>query len=182
MSLITAEHSFLRKEFYLDSWEYTQSASNAFIKLSDDTSSEQINQQLKKLLAKYRKPDPRLKIHLHLLPLREIHFNANYGEYPFRKAHLPTLYSLFAVAGFILLLAVINFVNLSTAQSFRRAKEIGVRKVLGSSRASLVWQFLTEAWLLTGLAVGLALLLVKPLLWLFRDYVPQALRLTCSNP
>lgn len=182
ISLSTAEHSFLKQPFYLSSWEYTTSSSNAFVKLAQGTTPQQVNQQLTRLLAKYRKPDPRLRLRLQLLPLSEIHFNPNYSEYPFHKAHLPTLYSLFAVAGFILLLAVINFVNLSTAQSLRRAKEIGVRKILGSSRTSLVGQFLTQTGLLTGLAVVLALLLMKPLFWLFQAYTPQGIRIEWLQP
>ena len=182
ISLSTAEHSFLRQPFYLSSWDYMTASSNAFVKLATGTTPEQVNQQLARLLSKYRKPDPRLTLHLHLLPLAEIHFNPNYGEYPFHTAHLPTLYSLFAVAGFILLLAVINFVNLSTAQALRRAKEIGVRKVLGSSRISLVGQFLIQTGLLTGLAVVLTLLLVNPLLWLFREYTPKGVRVDLLQP
>ena len=182
ISLSTAEHSFLRQPFYLSSWEYMTASSNAFVKLVQGTTPEQVNQQLTRLLVKYRKPDPRLTLHLRLLPLAQIHFNSNYSEYPFHKAHLPTLYSLFAVAGFILLLAVINFVNLSTAQSLRRAKEIGVRKVLGSSRTSLAGQFLTQTGLLTGLAVVLALLLVKPVLWSFREYTPQGISVDLLQP
>lgn len=175
ISLATAEHSFLGQSFYLSSWEYMTASSNAFVKLAQGTTPQQVNQQLDRLLTNYRKPDPRLTLHLTLLPLAEIHFNSNYSEYPFHKAHRPTLYSLFAVAGFILLLAIINFVNLSTAQSTSRAKEIGVRKVLGSSRKTLTGQFLTQTGLLTGLAVVLAFVLVKPLLWLLSDYMPQGI-------
>lgn len=182
ISLSTAEHSFLKQQLYLSSWDYTTSASNAFVRVAPGTTPQQVNEQLTRLLAKYRKPDPRLMLHLRLLPLAEIHFNPNYSEYPFHKAHLPTLYSLFAVAGFILLLAMINFVNLSTAQSLRRAKEIGVRKVLGSSRTSLAGQFLTQTGLLTGLAVILSLLLVKPALWLFKDYTPPGFRIDLLQP
>jgi ABC-type antimicrobial peptide transport system permease subunit len=77
------------------------------------------------------------------------------------------------VAAFILLLACINFINLSTAQSIQRAKEIGVRKVLGSGRANIMGQFLTETLTLTLVSAATAVFLVRPVLRLFRDYVPD---------
>jgi ABC-type antimicrobial peptide transport system permease subunit len=67
------------------------------------------------------------------------------------------LFSL--VAGFILLIACINFMNLSTARSSRRAREIGVRKVLGAERRSLIFQFIGESVVMACLAGVLALLL-----------------------
>jgi hypothetical protein len=77
-----------------------------------------------------------------------------------------------AIAVFILLLGAVNFINLSTAQSLQRAKEIGVRKVMGSGRTSLIWQFLTETGIITFLAVIGAALLVNPAMNLLSDYVP----------
>jgi hypothetical protein len=77
-----------------------------------------------------------------------------------------------AVAGFILILAIVNFVNLSTAQSMQRAREIGVRKVLGGSRSGIAVQFFTETFLLTFLAVVLAASMVTPALSIFADLIP----------
>jgi putative ABC transport system permease protein len=68
-----------------------------------------------------------------------------------------------AVGVFILLLACINFVNLSTARSANRAKEVGLRKVVGSPRSGLIWQFLTESLLLSAISIVLAIVLA----WLF---------------
>jgi putative ABC transport system permease protein len=106
-----------------------------------------------------------------LKPLSGIHFHQEYGGAG-RKASLPVLYTLMAVAGFILILAIINFVNLSTAQSMQRAREIGVRKVLGGSRSGIAVQFFTETLLLTIAAVALAALTVKPVFSLFADLIP----------
>ena len=95
---------------------------------------------------------------------------------------MPTLYSLMGIAVFILLLAIINFVILSTAQSIQRAKEVGVRKVLGSGRASLVFQFLTETLVVTLFSVGLALVLVRPVLGAFRSFIPQGVSFHLLEP
>jgi hypothetical protein len=79
------------------------------------------------------------------------------------------------IAVFILLIAAINFINLSTAQSLRRAKEIGVRKVLGSRKMAIILQFLTETFLLVFVAVTVGLLLVHPALHWFGDYFPEGM-------
>ena len=94
----------------------------------------------------------------------------------FPKAYLPLLYALMWVALFVLGLAIINFINLSTAQSFQRMKEVGIRKVLGSSRTALVGQFLLETLLLTACALALSLLLVFPVLWMFGNSIPAGVR------
>ncbi|MDP4253488.1 MAG: ABC transporter permease, partial [Bacteroidota bacterium] len=122
------------------------------------------------------------KLALSLEPLSDIHFNAHIVESSIRTAHMPTLYSLMGIAIFILLIAAINFINLSTAQSMRRAKEVGVRKVLGGSRIGLMGQFLTETVLLTFLAVLLAVLLVNPSLALFHSFLPAGLSFHLFDP
>jgi ABC-type antimicrobial peptide transport system permease subunit len=86
---------------------------------------------------------------------------------------LPVLYTVMGVAGFILILAFINFVNLSTAQSIQRAKEVGIRKVLGGGRRGITVQFFAETALLTVAAVVLAVLMVRPVLSIFADYIPE---------
>ncbi|HET6252501.1 MAG TPA: ABC transporter permease [Puia sp.] len=110
-----------------------------------------------------------------LQPLADVHFNAEYRDNR-RKAHLPTLYGLAGIAIFILVLAVVNFVNLATAQSLQRTKEIGVRKVLGSGRGALVAQFLIETGLLTALAMGIAVMMVWPVMRYFQEYIPVGVR------
>lgn len=87
-----------------------------------------------------------------LQPLTDMHFNASYDSFEYTAAHKPTLYGLLLLALFILLLACINFANLSTAASTERAKEISVRKTLGG-RKSILMKFLTtssliNSWLL----------------------------------
>src|SRR5678815_4853182 len=93
-----------------------------------------------------------------LQSINDIHFNADYGSFDDgRQAHRPTLYGLLAVALFLLLLGCINFINLTTAQSAQRAKEVGIRKTLGSGKRELVFQFLSETFLLTLLATILSI-------------------------
>jgi putative ABC transport system permease protein len=118
----------------------------------------------------------------HLQPLSDIHFNADYGDFYSRKAQLPLLYGLMGIAAFILIIAVVNFANLSTAQSFNRMKEIGIRKVMGSTRLSLMIQFLCEALLMTIFAAVLSLLLLKPALTVFHEIVPRKMVFNWWSP
>jgi hypothetical protein len=99
-----------------------------------------------------------------------------------RKVYPPTVYALIGVAVFILLIAAINFVNLSTAQSMSRAKEVGVRKVMGSRKRNIQLQFLVETLLVTVLATLLAVVLVNPVLALFHEYVPPGVHFVPTNP
>lgn len=88
-----------------------------------------------------------------LQPLGEMHLDERFETFTGNSLSRSTLWSLGAIGVFLLLVACINFINLSTAQSVNRAKEIGVRKVLGSNRLQLLGQFLSETALITFLAL-----------------------------
>jgi len=166
--------SFLKNRYSTADWKAPRGIAT-FVKLSGGVSPDRVNGQLAGFLDRHRSPNPLFKTRLYLQPLSDIHFNTDVND-DFRKANLPTLYSLVATALFILILAIVNFINLSTALSIQRAKEIGVRKVLGSGRASLIYQFLAETFLHVLLAVVIAVLLVQPVLSVFHDFIPPGVR------
>jgi putative ABC transport system permease protein len=98
------------------------------------------------------------KIGLYLQPLTKIHLYSDVtGEFE-EAGDIDTVYMFAAIAIFMLLIACINFMNLSTAGASKRVKEIGMRKVLGSEKSQLVFQFLTESFLATLFAMGLGVL------------------------
>ena len=177
VSLTTATHSYMRDRFPTDDWKSLRPhGSQAFVKLDKGVTPEQINARFASFIATnlhYK----HATIKMYLQPLTSVHFaewfHTDDDGDNWTKPYLPTLYVLMGVAVFILLLAAINFVNLSTAQSIQRAKEIGVRKVLGSGRRNIMGQFLTETLVLTLLAALLSVALVQPVLHLFKDYVPD---------
>ena len=105
---------------------------------------------------------------LFLQPVRAIHTSAE-GLEVSKGTSERFLNMLLLIAGFIQLVACINFMNLSTARSTRRAKEVGVRKAVGAGRSSLMGQFLSESMLMTLIAVGLAV----PLMWLLLPLLNQ---------
>lgn len=176
ISWSTIGASFLHNEYHTDMWGPKKGVPEipvwAMIKLSKKTTAAQVAPQLEPFSKRHWTGRPEYRPHILLQPLSDVHFNTAYSHDDIRKAHLPTLYILMGVAVFILLLAVVNFINLSTAQSIRRSKEVGVRKVLGGSRTKLVFQFLTETAIVSCLAILLAVLLVRPLLFFFHDFIP----------
>ncbi|GAB3967878.1 ABC transporter permease [Spirosoma terrae] len=105
----------------------------------------------------------------HFQPITDIHLHSDLDDELEANSDIKYLYIFSAIALFILLLACINFMNLSTAGSVGRSKEVGIRKVLGSIRQQLVSQFLAESVLVTFLALGLALGLVLLLLPSFNE-------------
>lgn len=157
-------------------WGDTNSADQLFVSLTPGVKRTTVDAQLTKLLNKNQKPDPRdhATAFAVLQPLSDLHFNVEYGVFDSsRQAHKPTLYYLLAVAAFLLLLAAINFINLTTAQASQRAKEIGIRKTMGGHRRQLVFQFLTETFVLTLVATMLSLVLTPLLLKIFSDFIPE---------
>lgn len=119
------------------------------------------------------------KYEILLQPLKDVHLNsANIGNRYFVQGDMKYIYIFSAVALFIILLACINFMNLSTAQSAKRAKEVGIRKVLGSERKRLVGQFLAEAFLYTLCATVIAVAVVILALPAFNQLASKSLSFT----
>ncbi len=93
----------------------------------------------------------------HFMPVSDIHLDSNFiGEFK-TNGNRDSTYFLLIVAGLILIIAWINYINLSTAKSIERAREVGVRKVMGGHRWQLIQQFLMESTLLNTVAVGVAI-------------------------
>ena len=161
-----------------DPWTSISHESQLFVKLSPNATVGQIEEQLAVLFKKYHPYDKDGIGFLHRLqPLSELHFSDRYKNFDHRRAHRPTLFALLAVAGFLLLLACINFINLMTAQASLRAKEIGIRKTMGSSMRQLMGRFLGETFLLTIAATLLSALVAPLLLKAFADFIPPGLSL-----
>ncbi|MFT3822903.1 MAG: ABC transporter permease [Chitinophagaceae bacterium] len=169
ISYATIPVSFLQYEIKLDAWNEMNRSNQIMVKLEKNVQPSQIDAQFTAFTKRHYGPKPPLTASLK--PLSGAHFHQDYGSTG-RKASLPVLYTLIAVAGFILILAIVNFVNLSTAQSMQRAREIGVRKVLGGNRSGIAVQFFTETLLLTIAAVSVAVLMIRPVFSLFADLIP----------
>jgi len=112
-------------------------------------------------MKRYQADNPTRGESVRLQPIRRIHLHSKLEGEPGPNSDIAYVLVFAGAALLILLIAVVNFVNLATAQSFKRSKEIGVRKVVGARRGQLVRQHLGEAALMTALAAALALLIVN---------------------
>jgi len=175
ISLATITSTNLKNNMGFDQWGSVNSSSQFYVKVNQGVSPKNIEKQLVDLRSKYSKDDY-MKTENLLQPLRDLHFTAPYDFFSDRQAHRPTLYGLLAVACFLLVLAGINFVNLTTAQSSARAKEIGIRKTMGGSKGKLMFQFLGETFLLTTIATILSILIGPFILKIFSDFMPPELK------
>ncbi|MBS9461372.1 ABC transporter permease [Flagellimonas sp. 389] len=120
---------------------------------------------------------------MRLQPMTDINLHSGTIDFETSKRNDIKIVWIFGiVALFILVIASINFVNLSTAKSANRAKEVGIKKVVGSSKRALVQQFLTESVLITVLAFGVGVLLAFLIMPFFRELSGKAIQIPWTNP
>ena len=130
----------------------------AYIVIPEKYPVQQIQKRIPAFIEKNWGKNIAQEARLPLQPLKDIHFDQRYLNNTISPTtSRETYWALSAVAIFIIVIACINFINLATAQAIRRAREVGVRKVLGSTRSQLIGQFLGETALLVLMAVLLAI-------------------------
>ncbi|MFL5753647.1 MAG: ABC transporter permease [Bacteroidia bacterium] len=134
-----------------------------------------INKLAQKKLMEERPGSTQEKIEFRLQPLKDIHLYSNYMMEAEVNGDGKTVYFLGIIALFIIVIAWINYVNLSTARSVDRAKEVGVRKVMGSFRSQLIAQFMFEAVLINILSTVVCLILIVLCLPLFNNLTGKQL-------
>lgn len=172
----------------INTWDHISSGSEAMVKLAPGATVPGVVRQINAIYNKSNPPGVGVKqftdkVELALQRLDDIHFNPYYNIFDFSSpASKPTLYGLLAIGIFLLLLACINYVNLTTAQAAQRAKEIGIRKTLGSSRIQLVVQFLSETFLITFFAVCISVLLAPIILKMFADFISPGIHANILQP
>jgi putative ABC transport system permease protein len=146
-----------------------------FVLLQDGSVPAEIEKKLSALIKEQLTEE---QISLVLQPLGNIHLYSEDGSEQGMK--FIRIFSI--VAFFILIIACINYINLSTARSEKRAKEVGLRKVVGARRMQIAWQFFAESVLFTLIALGIALLLIQLLEGVFHDLTGKTLALTDLKP
>ncbi|MFN8353327.1 MAG: permease prefix domain 2-containing transporter [Spirosomataceae bacterium] len=144
--------------FELDKWNGWDDSHQVFVLLKKGIQATQVNQRFVHIVEKYMGKEALEDKRFALSPLTNIHYSDNLSGH---TANVKLLKTLSLIGFLVLLISCFNFINLSTAQIFKRAKEVGIRKVIGSSRGSLVHQFLIEAGLITGFAIVFAVLITK---------------------
>jgi predicted permease len=145
--------------FQLD--RYGWNSFHVYVELHPETDHEALNSKIDDFILRHKEePDPEEAISLYLFPLEKIHLHSVKGK----GGPVTYVYIFSAIAIFILIIASINYMNLATARSSRRSREIGLRKTIGSNRLNLIGQFLSESFFITFvsaiLAIGIAYLLL----------------------
>ncbi|MCK4663469.1 MAG: ABC transporter permease [Bacteroidales bacterium] len=158
---------------------------STYITLTDGVDYKAFNKKLpdfaNRYLFKGEEVDVNIKLNPYLQPLTSIHLHSKLMAEIEPTGDINNVYIFSAIAIFILLIACINFMNLSTARSLRRAKEVGMRKVHGAVKKQIVFQFLGESVLLSLLGLIIALTLVELFLPEFNNLVNKQLSLNFIN-
>ncbi|MGY3211295.1 ABC transporter permease [Mucilaginibacter sp. HD30] len=174
ISINTVYNTGLKVSYQTEKWDNTSSSNVVFVKLSPKVSEASVNKQITNIFNRHKAKDDNSKTVHRLQALSDIHTNLDYEG----QVNTETLRNLALLAMFLLALGAINFVNLSTAQASERAKDIGIRKTLGSLKSQLIAQFLTETFLLTIFTALVSLALLPLLLMVFGSFIPEGLGAT----
>jgi hypothetical protein len=167
---------------YPSQLRWDNSGTWTFVQLRPDADAVLVDKKIRYFLSQYNPPGPGFRLELEMQPFREVYLHSHFenGRLAGGGIEYVRLFSIVAV--FILLMACINFMNLTTARSLKRAREIGVRKVMGAVRGALIRQFIGESLLLTVVAVVFALVLMGLVLPLFNIVTLKQLSLPFGEP
>jgi putative ABC transport system permease protein len=162
--------------------QWTSTGPYTYVQLRPDADPVKVAAKIKDFIYQYQSKNNTDFIELALQPFPEqyLHDAFKNGQLDGGRIEYVRLFSLIAV--FILLIACINFMNLATARATKRAKEVGIRKVVGAEKGTLMIQFICEAILLTLCAIIIALALVVLLLPVFNQLVGKTLVLPLTQP
>ena len=150
-----------------------------YVKLKEGTDPKAFEQKLNPFFERHAGEEMKaagFSKTLFIQPVKDIYLHSSIGNEIGANGNIDYLYVLGSIAAFILMIACINFMNLSTARSQKRAKEVGVRKVMGAEKSSLVRQFLGESFLLCLIALAVALTLTWILLPFFNSLTQKNMR------
>lgn len=165
----TIKAAGLEDQLAINVFDGTTNYSQVYVKSHSGVPAVDIEEQFPAFLSKYT--DDEYTPILRMQALNDIHFSVNYPGTG-RSANKSTMYLLLGLALFLLILGSVNYINLSTAQSMTRFKEIGIRKYLGSSKVQLVWLSIIESVMLALFATIAAFLVVPLLIKVFSSLLP----------
>ncbi len=154
--------TFIKYDPRIGSWN--GGTFQTYLLLQENTDLKKFEQKMIGFYEKYLGPalkERGIELEVYLQPLKSIHLQSHVQYELGDNSDIRLIYAFWAIAVIILLIACINFMNLSTARSAGRAKEVGMRKVLGAQRKKLVGQFLGESFVFALLSLGLAILLTR---------------------
>ncbi|MFC1724480.1 ABC transporter permease [candidate division KSB1 bacterium] len=157
----------------IESWRNGNNIWNTYILTKKDINIRELEEKVTGLLKKYRNSDTENKFHLQ--PLTSIHLHSKTNFDAPNISDIRYIYLFSAIAFLIILIACMNYMNLSTARSVKRAKEIGVRKVVGAYRGNLIKQFFGESVLFVFIALIISIVFVNLLIPGFSKFIERDL-------
>jgi len=171
---------FVKQNDWVHNWGNTDP--QTYIQLKPGADAAKVESKIKDFIYRYKEKDKSFITELALQPYPEKYLHSNFkdGYIDGGRIEYVRLFSIIAV--FILLIACINFMNLATARSAKRAKEVGIRKVVGALRSALVAQFVGEAVLITFFSIIIAIVLAALLLPAFNTLTGKQLVLPFNQP
>lgn len=153
------------------------------VQLHEHADMDKVSAKIKDIKVKNIRPEQlKYKPEVFLNPMSQWHLYSEFKDGQRIGGQIEFVWLFGIIGSFVLLLACINFMNLSTARSEKRAKEVGIRKAIGSVRQQLIAQFFSESLMVVGLAFVLALILVLLILPQFNDIADKKLSILWSNP
>lgn len=162
--------------------DWTQTSFEIFVELTPQVTVEQASAKIKNLLADKSRTNPALKPELILHPMSRWHLYSEWKNGVNTGGRIQFVWLFGIIGGFVLLLACINFMNLSTARSINRAKEVGIRKVVGSRRSELIVQFFGESLVVVVMAYAIALFFVLLTIPIFNQVADKQMTIPWTNP
>ena len=153
-----------------------------YIRLPVGYNPDDLESRFDDFLIKHRGEDAPSGTGLNLQKLTEIHLTSDRDSEWKTNGSISSVYTFSAVALFVLIIACINFMNLTTARSTQRAREVGIRKVVGATRGQLIMQFLGESILLTTFSMLLAVAVVELLMPFFAAFVEKPIFFSAGQP
>jgi putative ABC transport system permease protein len=156
-------------------WHWYWNPCWTYLLLKDPRDAASLQASMPAFVKKYFPEFVRNDVTMELFPMKDIHLKSHMDYEIQPNSSLTTVYVFASIAIFVLLIACINFINLSTARAANRAKEVGMRKTLGSQRIQLVAQFLFESVLLSLLSVVIAVLVVVMVLPFFNVFTEKSI-------
>lgn len=161
---------------------WDDSSFQAFVQLADHADFENVSARIKNIkYDRVSQDEKRYKAAMFLHPMNKWHLYSDFKNGHNVGGHIQFVWLFGIIGAFVLLLACINFMNLSTARSEKRAKEVGIRKTMGSMRSQLIGQFFSESLLVAVLAFILSILLVQLSLPLFNDVAAKKMSILWTN-
>lgn len=158
-------------------WPFTWT----YVLLKEGQSTEEVNNRLATIIKKHREEPEASNFLPALQSLKDIHFSDYLSEAEV-NGNLRLVYIFISIAFFLMLLACVNFMNLATARALKRSKEVGVRKVIGAKRRQLVFQFISEAMVLSCFALIVSIVLVEIVLPFFNQQLDLQLSIPYASP